>query len=102
MEDNGMKLYFSELDNERCYTINGIKELMNENEINKLVIKEAKRITGQGYFYCSYFQDCGEVGQNCGKQCSEYSPRNGKNGRCRYSGYCYEQTDKKRIIKINQ
>ena len=95
------KLYFSKLDDERCYRLNTIKALMDDAAIDELEITEAKRVTGQGYFYCTKFQDCGEVGQDCNKLCcSDYSPRNGKNGRCRHSGYCYEKTDVKRIIKI--
>ena len=95
-----MKLYFSKLDDERCYTLNTIKALMDDAGINELEVTEAKRTTGEDYFFCTEFQDIGEVGQDCGKQCSQYKPRNGKNGRCRYSGHCYEPTDKKRIIKI--
>jgi len=95
-----MKFYFSELDNERCYTLNTIKALMDDAGINEMEVIEAKQDTSNGYFYCTKFQEIGEVGESCGKHCSDYSPRNGKNGRCRYSGYCYEPTDKKRIIKI--
>ena len=94
------KFYFSKLDDERCYRLNTIKALMDDAGINELEITEAKRVTGEDYFFCTMFDDIGEVGE-CGKlQCSEYKPRNGKNGRCRYSGYCYEKTDVKRIIKI--
>ena len=95
------KLYFSKLDDERCYTLKEIREDRRWEELYELEVTEAKRVTGQGYFYCTKFQDCGEVGQDCNKLCcSDYSPRNGKNGRCRHSGYCYEKTDVKRIIKI--
>jgi|SRR5574343_108702 hypothetical protein len=101
MEDTGMsKLYFSNLDESGCYTIDTIKALMDDAGIKELEITEAKRDTGNGYFYCTKFQEIGEVGESCGRFCSGYSPRNGKNGKCRYSGYCYEPTDKKRIIKI--
>lgn len=95
-----MKLYFSELDDERCYTLNQIKTDMEYEQIGELEVTEAKRVTGESYFYCTKFHDVGEVGQDCGKNCEGYSPRNHKNGRCRYSGYCYEPTDKKRIIRI--
>jgi hypothetical protein len=93
------KFYFSKLDDERCYTLSEIKEDMRWEELHELEVTEAKIITGEDYFFCTEFQDIGEVGQ-CGRQCSDYSPRNGKNGRCRYSGFCYEPTDVKRIIKI--
>jgi hypothetical protein len=96
------KLYFSELDDERCYTISAIKEQMAENGINELKVYEAKRVIGEDYFYCTEFQDIGEVGQDCGRFCSKYSPRNGKSGRCKYSGHCYEATGNIRIIKLKK
>ena len=98
-----MKYYFTELDDERCYPLKIIKEDAREENLSEIEVTEAKRVTGQGYFYCSKFKDSGETGELCGSRiCKLYSPRNGKSGRCRYSGYCYEPTDKKRVIKINQ
>ena len=95
-----MKLYFSKLDDERCYQLCDIINDANNSGLDEIEVTEAKRTTGEDYFFCTEFQDIGEVGQDCGKQCSQYKPRNGKNGRCRHSGFCYEPTDKKRIIKI--
>ena len=95
------KLYFSKLDDERCYRLNTIKALMDDAGINEMEITEAKRITGEPFFYCTKYKAMSEVGDTCSRLwCADYSPRNGKNGRCRYSGYCYEKTDVKRIIKI--
>ena len=95
------KLYFSKLDDERCYTLKEIREDMRWEELYELEVTEAKRITGEPFFYCTKYKAMSEVGDTCSKLwCADYSPRNGKNGRCRHSGYCYEPTDKKRIIKI--
>ena len=97
-----MKLYFSKLDDERCYTLYDIINDANNCGLDEIEVSEAKRVTGQGFFYCmkyKYLVDSRET-SICGKLCEDYSPRNGKNGRCRYSSYCYEPTDKKRIIKI--
>ena len=94
------KLYFSKLDDERCYQLCDIINDANNSGLDEIEVTEAKRVTGESYFHCTVYQEIGEVGQDCGKQCSQYKPRNGKNGRCRYSGYCYEPTDKKRIIKL--
>jgi len=94
------KLYFSKLDDERCYQLCDIINDANNSGLDEIEVTEAKRVTGESYFHCTVYQEIGEVGQDCGKQCSQYKPRNGKNGRCRYSGHCYEPTDKKRIIKI--
>lgn len=37
-------------------------------------------------------------GEGCGKECSYYKPRNGKNGRCRFSRNCYEPDYKNPMI----
>lgn len=65
-----------------------------------VTLHEAKRITGDDYFFCRKNGEVGEVGQGCGKQCDDYAPRNGKNGRCRHSGYCYDMTDKTITITL--
>ncbi len=96
-----MKLYFSKLDESYCYTLPTIKALMDDAGIDELEIIEARRVTGVEFFYCKRWQDIGIVSESCGKiNCDEYVPNNGKSGRCKHYGYCYEMTDKKRIIKI--
>jgi hypothetical protein len=95
-----MKFYFREDNDEVCYLKKQIIEDMKEEGINELKIIEAKRVTGESYFWCTVNQEVGEIGQGCGRFCNQYKPRNGKNGRCRFSGYCYELTDK--IITLNQ
>ncbi|MEN6569013.1 MAG: hypothetical protein ABFC18_03270 [Rikenellaceae bacterium] len=94
-----MKYYFSELDDEHCKTLKWIKVDMREEGLTELEVTEAKRITGQKTFYCKNC-DCSMEKDFCGVWCKDYSPRNHKSGRCRYSGYCYEPTDKKRIIRL--
>jgi hypothetical protein len=94
------KFYFREDDDERCYLKKDILEEMKEYGPAELKIFEAVRTTGEGYFWCTVNQEVGEVGQDCGRFCSDYKPRNGKNGRCRFSGHCYEPTGKFEIIKL--
>lgn len=38
-----------------------------------------------GLFYFKEFGTTGEVGEGCGKSCKIYEPRNGINGRCKFS-----------------
>lgn len=95
------KYYFSEHNKEMCYTLAFHLDMMESDGITELKLFEAKRITGEGCFYCRMFATAGEAGDgSCGKMCEEYIPRNGKSGRCKHSGYCYEQTDKQKIIKL--
>jgi hypothetical protein len=93
------KFYFREDIDECCFTKKQIIEDMKEECISELKIFEAMRVTGESYFWCSINQEVGEKGEGCGRLCKQYKPRNGKNGRCRYSSYCYEHTDKSQILK---
>lgn len=95
------KYYFSNLV-DTCWTLKGIKMLMRLYDVDEIEVEEARLDTSASgkYFYCTFYNEIGNVGENCGKICSEYAPRNGKNGRCRYSAHCYEPTGKKRTIKI--
>lgn len=95
------KLYFCDaIDESGCYKLKDLID-MAKHEFLEIEVIEAKRITGDGYFYCTYYGECGISGDGeCGKICEQYRPRNGKNGRCRHSGYCYEHADKKITIKI--
>jgi hypothetical protein len=95
------KYFFApDINEEFCYKLKDIIDMAKDQGLNEIEVIEAERDTGQGYFYCKHFQEVGEVGEGCGNMCDAYKPRNGKNGRCRFSGYCYERTDNKQIIKI--
>jgi len=91
-----MKLYFSNFE-DNCYPISFWENYKKENQLDKLELTEAAIVFGTGFFFCKIFKEVGEVG-NCGKQCHKYKPNNGKNGRCKSYGYCYEATEK--IITI--
>jgi hypothetical protein len=91
-------LYF-EKDSDMCYTIQAHFEAMKEQDIKQMTVFKAKVERGTGMFFCKAFGEVGEAGEGCGKECSEYNPRNGKSGICKHYGYVYEQTDKKLILK---
>ncbi len=95
------KLYFSRNDDERCYPVDYWKDYLIKNELNKIDLFEAKIDTGSGHFFCKIHQEVGDTNEgSCGKIYDHYQPRNGKNGRCRYSGNCYEITDIKFTVTI--
>jgi len=94
-----MKYYFSEFDEEYCYLYGYLIEYMKDEGIDEMEIYKAKRETGTDTFFCKFHKEVGIVGENCGIQCKEYMPRNGKNGRCKYSGHTYCKTGKVIIIK---
>lgn len=94
-------MYYFKKNDENCYTKEYHLDFMRDNGLRKMEVFEAKAETGTGYFFCKEFQETGESYQEtCGKICGKYSPRNGKNGRCRHSGFVYEKTDKSIILKV--
>lgn len=95
------KLYFQKND-ESCYPLQYHLDYMLENGLKEMTVFEAKRETGTSYFFCKEFSEIGEVGEGCGKICGKYKPLNGKNGRCVYYGFLYEQTEKEKVLKIGK
>lgn len=93
------KYYFGD-DEERCYTLDYFLEQLGGG-CDEITVYPAVMVVGEGVYYCQKFGEVGEVSDGCGKQCSEYKPRNGKNGRCRYSANCYEvDHTKPKILKL--
>jgi hypothetical protein len=83
-----------------CYHLEYYKDEMKQNNIHELELFEAKRVIGSDYFYCKFLCEIGcKFDSGCGKECINYIPRNGISGVCRYTGYIYECTDKKIILK---
>lgn len=93
------RLYFDE-DAEYCNPLKSHYEQMREEGITEKTVYEAEIMIGEPFYFCSFFGEVGEVGEGCGKDCSEYKPRNGKNGRCKFSKNCYTPNDKFKILKI--
>lgn len=87
------KLYFSDFDEERAYTLDYIIDEMKERELTECEVSIATRDTDKSYFFCRAVQEvCVKPpeGEPCGKECCDYEPRNGKSGCCKFRGYCYE------------
>lgn len=82
------KFYFRRIDDELCFTKEYHLQNMNEGQ-TELEVFEATPVNDESFFYCKAVGEMGETG-NCGFCCDDYSPCNGKNGRCRHKGKCYE------------
>lgn len=95
-----MKRYFTNKHDEFCFTKAQIIAQMKLDEIAEKEVFDAKIAKNTGYFFCKQYSEVGEVGQGCGKECTFYVPRNGKNGRCKHSGHVYENTGVKVKIKV--
>lgn len=94
------KKYFINEDDERCYTLSSIRELVDE--VTEVVVIEAEPEYDTEHFFCSHFDEVGMKDESCGTNCEGYSPRNGKSGRCRHSNNCYIPTDKTKTIKFKR
>lgn len=78
-----MKYYFKNANAEECYSLNHFKDEMAFDRITEMTVFEAIQEKANGYFYCNFYNEIGEVGQSCGKQCIRYSPRNNRKGICK-------------------
>jgi hypothetical protein len=99
------KLYWSEvIDDERVFTRSNLIERMKENDISELKAYKTSVVKADGFFFCHDIGEWSEQdGLTCGKHnCESYSPRNGKNGRCRFHDtITHEPTDEFIILKVN-
>ena len=95
------KYYFGD-DEEWCYTLDYFTEQLGGG-LDELTVYPAKIMIGEDFYFCREFGEVGKVGDGCGKDCGKYSPRNGKNGRCRYSCNCYEADyNKPKLLTLNK
>ncbi len=79
------KYYFKHDYSEKCYEYKYFYNYMKEFNLTEMVVYEAIKEKFNGIFWCKKYEFCGDDTINyCGKQCEYYSPRNGKNGRCRF------------------
>lgn len=98
-----MKLYFNKKHDEGfwCRPLTEWIKIAKEEGLTEIELIEAEKIKIDDMFMCKIFGAAFDNKQTCGKQCNDYSPRNGKSGCCRhYSTTFYEMSDKKTTIKI--
>jgi hypothetical protein len=97
-------LYWSEvIDEEHVFPMSRFLIEMKEQGIKELKVFKVKPEIIPDVFYCHYVDEfCMKSDEPCGKTCEEYSPRNGKNGRCRHHDvWSHEPTDEFIILKLN-
>lgn len=95
------KFFFQEHDEDVCVQLKWHIKHMKENYIKEMKVFLAKRETYSDYFFCRHFYEVGEKNEgSCGRDCSEYKPKNNKSGACKHLGGMYEQTEDYLIIQI--
>ena len=88
------KLYFTENDGEYCYPA----KYYDEGDILFLAVPDKDK----EYFFCRAVEEVGTSDTPCGKECSDYDPKNGRTGMCRHKGFCYTSSGEKFIKKGNR
>lgn len=95
-----MKLYFKTAKSETCSDLEVIKDEMRCNNETEATIHPAVKDSVDGFFWCHALGEIGEKGQ-CGKQCSDYKPRNSKSGCCVSRGDLYRPSIETITVKLN-
>lgn len=94
------KYFFQTEDDDLCYPLSHFKDVLADTGESEMVLFEAVMEKDTEHFFCSFFGEVGIKGEGaCGKECEKYSPRNGKNGRCKHSKNCYTTNGKTFILK---
>lgn len=83
---------FTGEEDEICFKEEYFIDIMKREGLTQMKLILAERQIGSDYFYCKKNQQCGEKGE-CGKQCEDYAPRNGKNGCCKHNRNIYVPVD---------
>lgn len=82
--------FYREENSEICYPLQYFKENLEENQVLKLELE--KREKKPFFFWCKIEMDFVERG--CSNGCDNYSPCNGKSGRCKNYEIPFEGTGK--------
>lgn len=94
--------YFASKDDELCYEKSHFEDLMKEEGLSEMTLFKAQKQEGiDDFFWCKYYSLVGAKSEGtCGKNCGEYSPKNGVSGCCKhYSTKFYEASDETITIK---
>lgn len=74
---------------EMAYTLAQHRAELEPGETRTLY--RARPVPTTHFFWCRHHQEAGATEDGgCGRECPAYAPRNGRNGRCRHHGPCYE------------
>ena len=91
-----MKYYIAD-DGEYAQPLEDFEEELMEDDSEEIILLELERDKG-GSMWCEDYEMNVSKGVDCGTQCPEYSPCNGKNGRCRTLKNGFRITGRKFIL----
>ena len=83
---------YGEIDSSCCYELSYFEDIINDGEAESLILESWEKVTGNGLMWCvKNWEPIGSGEGVCGKfECENYSPCNGKSGRCRHLKNTYE------------
>ena len=83
------------------YCVDEIEADCIDTYIVEVEVVEFKQHKNSGYYSCTVFG--GEAVHLCSRDCSDYDPRNNKNGICAFKEYGFAETGKKwRIVNTDK
>ena len=91
-----MNYFLAEEYGEMVYTLDFFKDMLIDDNLEKLELEEMKRDIG-GEMWCGKEQEFVSKG-DCGRWCNYYSPCNGKSGRCKCLKNGFMETGKKFLL----
>lgn len=86
-----MKLYFRNQNSELCHSLEYFLSDMKDNGITEMDVFTVIKDKSLHHFWCKAIDEvCSKDDDiTCGKECVDYTPCNGKSGRCLYKTHCY-------------
>jgi len=91
-----MKYYIAS-DGEYAQPLESFREELMEDDSEEIELLEMERDIG-GDMFCEDNETFVTKGVDCGSQCPEYNPCNGKSGRCRALKHGFRITGKKFLL----
>ena len=77
--------YFLEVGTEFVFPLSTFKGMLEDRDENKeIILEEHIRDVSGEFLWCDEYGDFMDTKESCGKVCEDYSPCNGKSGRCRF------------------
>jgi len=99
------ELFFDKVTQEYCYPKQFFIEQMKSEGLTEIDVYKAQTEKIEGMFWCKIDCECYEVSiehWSCGKDCSSYTPRNGKKGCCKYYSNKFYSPGELTTLKNNQ
>jgi hypothetical protein len=97
-----MKYYFRNAESEHCYQLEKHLADAADEGLEEVQLHEAVPEKVAGMFYCRALEECTENNGYCGRQCTDYTPKNGKTGMCIHKQNHFYIPDKIITFKVSK